>query len=291
MTSKRTRSAISSQAPAYGQMPLDLQGGRIAESSGPGAALASHFQQLDGVKEPMIQGTCGRTYFNSSVQLDRVTSLESRLVVQLGMVGSTESSMILRQNTTPAGRRILRLAPSTRHINAPGCGGGERWQTPTTTDAKGRGYQTAGAKVYPSLLGQMDPSKLRKYWLTPTANPDNKAQAKWSTPRATDGEKGGPNQSFWAGGQPLPAQIPSTRDYKDSAGMALERTDGTPRTDRQSRQMIAQERIGETTGSNATTAKRGAPNPAFAFWLMGFPDALISGVLRAMQSYRKSPQR
>jgi hypothetical protein len=29
----------------------------------------------------------------------------------------------------------------------------------------------------------------------------------WSTPRASDGEKGGPNQSFGAGGQPLPAQM------------------------------------------------------------------------------------
>lgn len=30
--------------------------------------------------------------------------------------------------------------------------------------------------------------------------------AAWSTPRASDGEKGGPNQSFGAGGVPLPAQ-------------------------------------------------------------------------------------
>ena len=32
------------------------------------------------------------------------------------------------------------------------------------------------------------------------------ASAIWSTPRASDGEKGGPNQSFGAGGVPLPAQ-------------------------------------------------------------------------------------
>ena len=30
--------------------------------------------------------------------------------------------------------------------------------------------------------------------------------ANWGTPRASDGEKGGPNQSFGAGGMPLPAQ-------------------------------------------------------------------------------------
>lgn len=43
-------------------------------------------------------------------------------------------------------------------------------------------------------------------------------------------------------------------------------------------------------GSPATMVKRGAPNPVFAFWLMGFPAEWISGALAAMQSYRK-PRR
>jgi hypothetical protein len=60
-------------------------------------------------------------------------------------------------------------------------------------------------------------------WLTPSANEyaagtvEGKMQRmlshqaketsdQWSTPRASDGEKGGPNQSFGAGGMPLPAQ-------------------------------------------------------------------------------------
>lgn len=41
----------------------------------------------------------------------------------------------------------------------------------------------------------------------------------WSTPRASDGEKGGPNQSFGAGGVPLPSQAanwptPSANQYE-----------------------------------------------------------------------------
>lgn len=45
----------------------------------------------------------------------------------------------------------------------------------------------------------------------------------WSTPRASDGEKGGPNQSFGAGGVPLPAQsvnwaTPSAADMTGSTG-------------------------------------------------------------------------
>jgi hypothetical protein len=46
----------------------------------------------------------------------------------------------------------------------------------------------------------------------------------WSTIRASDGEKGGPNMAFGAGGQPLPAQAaqstwptPTTRDHKDGS--------------------------------------------------------------------------
>nr|WP_313014575.1 hypothetical protein [Brevundimonas sp.] len=98
----------------------------------------------------------------------------------------------------------------------------------------------------------------------------NHAIATWSTPRATDGEKGGPNQSFGAGGTPLPSQAaqwetpsvavtagsrlsrggerssellltgqaiavsarptPAARDYKGS-GTAITRADGKSRMD------------------------------------------------------------
>lgn len=39
------------------------------------------------------------------------------------------------------------------------------------------------------------------------------------------------------------------------------------------------------SGSNAQTEPKGAPNPEFACWLMGWPDELISGALRAIQSF------
>ena len=43
-------------------------------------------------------------------------------------------------------------------------------------------------------------------WPTPLASDDGQKVIGWSTPRASDAEKGGPNQSFGAGGQPLPSQ-------------------------------------------------------------------------------------
>ena len=40
-------------------------------------------------------------------------------------------------------------------------------------------------------------------------------------------------------------------------------------------------------GSPATTIKRGAPNPVFAFWLQGWPAEFRLGVLRAIASLPK----
>jgi hypothetical protein len=116
----------------------------------------------------------------------------------------------------------------------------------------------------------------------------------WSTPRASDGEKGGPNMSFGAGGQPLPAQMhqasafwstPTVNDAKNSAGPSqFERNSQALNV-----QMAAQVLGGQgQSASSATTRKRGAPNPAFPCWLMGFPDAWLSGALQAMQSYQYS---
>jgi hypothetical protein len=48
----------------------------------------------------------------------------------------------------------------------------------------------------------------------------------WSTPRASDAEKGGPNQSFGAGGVPLPAQAMqwATPSVADTTGGRLSRS-------------------------------------------------------------------
>ena len=58
----------------------------------------------------------------------------------------------------------------------------------------------------------------------------------WSTIRASDGEKGGPNQSFGAGGIPLPAQVanwptPAARDHKGSSEASVTRVNGKTRLD------------------------------------------------------------
>jgi hypothetical protein len=136
-------------------------------------------------------------------------------------------------------------------------------------------------------------------WLTPSANedaagtPEGKMQrmltqqAKevspelWSTPRASDGEKGGPNQAFGAGGEPLAAQTvnwPSVTvaDSRASpsltAGGAATRegyTPGMTLTDAiriYSLPDLATYPVGEIPSRD-----RRSLNPLFVEWLMGWP--------------------
>ena len=59
----------------------------------------------------------------------------------------------------------------------------------------------------------------------------------WSTPKATDGAKGGPGQSYGAGGTPpLPAQAaqwptPAAQNWKGSSEASITRADGKSRMD------------------------------------------------------------
>lgn len=95
-------------------------------------------------------------------------------------------------------------------------------------------------------------------------------QAKaWSTPRASDGEKGGPNQSWTAGGAPLPAQTahwatPTSRDWKDGANPSSAVATNSLLGRQAPRTMQAGEVFRLDTGPLRL-------NPAFVEWLMGWP--------------------
>jgi hypothetical protein len=60
---------------------------------------------------------------------------------------------------------------------------------------------------------------------------------RWSTPKATDGAKGGPGQSYGSGGKPpLPAQAaqwptPAAQNWKGSSEASITRADGKSRMD------------------------------------------------------------
>lgn len=156
-------------------------------------------------------------------------------------------------------------------------------------------------------------------WLTPSANEDAAGtvdgkmqrmlthQAKevsdqWSTPRASDAEKGGPNQAFGAGGVPLPAQAvqwatPRVSSERTSSG-ALERPDSVsslsiaqqaemvmgevPReiflvSEKTQRRLgfdpsLLRDQLTYPVGATLSHPRRSL-NPLFVEWLMGWPPA------------------
>lgn len=222
MTSRDSRNTTSSPAAESGRSPAASPDGPTADLFGQPLVPASHSARPVKGQEPMIQGICGRTYIGSTVppaEQDSgfLFSWESRLRERLAMIGSTESALIWREKKSPAGLLISRLARSTLHTNGPEIIGQpsmkQQWPTPTNSrggvDLRDR-PENNGANLATAMV-----------------------QAQWSSPRASDGEKGAPLQKFSGGGQPLPAQIyanaekamwvtPSARDGKDTPGMATE---------------------------------------------------------------------
>ncbi len=111
------------------------------------------------------------------------------------------------------------------------------------------------------------------------------AKGLWSTLRASDGEKGSPNQKFSGGGIPLVAQVVRTalwatlthRDhrYANSQQSQERRNEGCRRGQQLPNEVAHLYSHGLTQdGPSARTEKpAGFPplNPEFACWLMGFP--------------------
>lgn len=103
----------------------------------------------------------------------------------------------------------------------------------------------------------------------------------WSTPRASDGEKGSPNQAFGAGGIPLPAQAvnwpsPMVADSRASAsataGGAETRVGYTPGVTLTDAIKIYSLPAQPTSmNGEVSSTERRSLNPLFVEWLMGWP--------------------
>jgi hypothetical protein len=134
------------------------------------------------------------------------------------------------------------------------------WPTPTANDWKGSG---------PTLErkdGQMRGDRL-----------DYAAEQLWSTPRSSDGEKGGPNQSFGAGGTPLPAQAsqwPTPRVTTNGGSGNGARADQSRLEDTASAFSLPDRPI--STSGDASSHIRRTLNPLFVEWLMGWPPGWTS---------------
>ncbi len=130
---------------------------------------------------------------------------------------SRSASMMCCENYGAWASR-LRLASSQRQKQARRISGSGSllWPTVTVSDSRGaRSFGLDGASIRANAGATLN--DMITLWPTPMAGSPEKSV--WSTPRASDAEKGGPNQKFGAGGIPLPAQAaqwptPAARDYK-----------------------------------------------------------------------------
>lgn len=271
-TSPDTGSATSSLASPVGPLQLDLLGGPTTASCGPAAPRASRSPSRVKEKPRMTIGTCGPTSFASSVPDGPLSSWESRLRRRLARTGSTECLLTWKQRTTPAGRSLSQLVPSTRPIAGIDSG---LWPTPMAHEAR-LGYQrrrgdTKGSQeslttVVVNVSAPLDDPRIAGLWPTPTASLADKGV------RSTEGaiREAARNQGpdLAAVTQAAVALYPTPR-----ASANENRTTKIPPSQLDGRHglYLSSVAIGmEPAGSWATTANSGALNPAFVCWLMGF---------------------
>lgn len=297
MTYEDTPNAISSQAEGCGQLQLDLPGGPTMNLCGPAPARASRSRSQAKAEVPTTHGICGPTSFASSVPPGPLSSWESRLRERLAAIGSTECALIWREAPMEQGPSISRLAPWTPRTSVKGSTGSP-WPTPNTpsggrkmtfeeavTQKKRKDGSKAQLNLENAIIHLASPrvTPSARDWKDSagmaTERPDGRTRidqlprqmvATWPTVQARDGNK--------------PHTIEYVEKHKANGHGMANLNDHMAFT-------AATEAGGqEPIGSYATIKKRGAPNPAFPFWLMGFPDEWVSGALRAMQ-FRRSSRR
>lgn len=272
-------------------MQLSLWTSSAADSpASPGASPGS-----DEARK--MTATSGRKCIGSWLNSGPLGCLERTLLASSAW-GSTEFFLTWSSCTTPAGRLLFRLAPSMPRTAESECGS---WPTPQHQDGAGMGG--VQSRIDGRQMTSPAAAKMASCWPKPSARDWKSGQASqdtmdrnarplnevatWSTPRATDGEKGGPNQSFGAGGKPLPSMAAwATPQAQNSKGIAPENcrwSAGGKAYDKwtglQVQTSIDQQVKGigpMPNGSDASsTARRGALNPEFVCWLQGYPEGWL----------------
>jgi hypothetical protein len=139
-------------------------------------------------------------------------------------------------------------------------GNGMGWPTPTANDWKGSGPTLERAD------GQMRGHRL-----------DYATEQLWSTPRTTDAEKGGPQQSFGAGGKPPPSpatqwMTPRAHESGDYQYQGGDKTKPVPTLTGQANSASALRAPEISTDGEESSPARRNLNPLFVEWLMMWPS-------------------
>jgi hypothetical protein len=210
-----------------------------------------------------------------------------------------EFELIWKEVATPAGRQIFRLSRSTPRTYASGSiGSPSTWATPTTRDWKD------GAA--PSVMNSGRTDKLSHAvfaatWPTPT-KADGDGGHGMGTASATGKRENGtkitvslPGVVKIVGTWPTPVANPDNKTPEAHLAMKLRmgERDGTHsnRTAITDLQVMAKAFGTTTSGSPDQMGNRGALNPQFPCWLMGYPTEWDACAPTVTPSSRKSRQK
>lgn len=247
-TCEATHSTISSPASADGRSRFDSHGGQVIDLFGPVPHPANLSARQARELGLLTSGTYGLASTISSRSAALQTSMESRLRQLL--TGSVSCEVTWKPWATPWGQSLSKPRARVRSISGTAI---SLWPTPTAQGFEAKDIQrlmerrreckerTGNGNGFGLTLGQMVPMCI----------------SLWSTIRASDGAKGGPNMTFGAGGCPLPSQV-STVANTSNAPM-------------------------ESGG--------GSLHPEFAGWEMGYPPEWINCAQSATPSTRARPPR
>ena len=318
--------ATSSPGLAGGLTLSDSPDGRIADLFGLEVALASRSRSRAKAPVQTIQGTCGPTFIASSALADPLSSWENRLRERLGTGGSMEFELIWKELVTPGGRSIFRLSRSTPRTFANGSIGSlKTWNTPTCHMAKEAGYPAEFTRNTISLTAEAHIAT----WPTPRSSSAmaedaetilarggeyksrlEQVTATWPTPTKADGDGGHEMGTASVTGRredgskitvslpgvvkivstwPTPRAVDGDKGSRTPEGCEKEiarkgRLDDLPST-------IVHLSGTTTSGSPDQTENRGALNPAFPCWLMGYPTEWDACAPTATPSSRRSRQK
>lgn len=315
--------AISSPASAAGRLPSSSPTGLRTAPSGLEVAHASRLASLAKEWEQLTKDTSGRISETSSATADLQLSLANKLQARLDVNGSPEYVLTWKEQAIALGPPICALLASRRRIKDNDSTGLQKafWRTPSTSDAQ-RGVMENPKK-------QAGEHSLN----------NQASKSGWPTPQVHQGPNNGQNRGKdYGGARPrmTPQNVqdlvsawatPSSRDWKDTPGMATTGTnpDGTERqrVDQLPRQanlagwptpnvmsggqtsrsgdrkdeLLMGGLVKLTSGPtpSGTPAGTASPagyllNPRFSLWLQGFPAAWASCGERAMPSSRRSPR-
>ena len=291
-------SAIGSLESAAGWKPFDWLNGPRSVPCGQAPVPVSPTPSPESRKATPTPETSGRHSQGSSESANLQQSLASRLKARFGTGGSIEYAETWKLKATPLGRTYWAHIASGRLTSDKGFTG---WQTVSVEDAGRQG----------SLAAWMEYKDNHKTCQCRLRNEVHTAG--WPTPQVSDinASRSNDPQAYsqrWLARKECGSQLahtaqalvgwptPSSQGSAGETSEDLERVGNKWRNKKTGR--ILQTNLATdvkmlvhgamSTSSNAETEKRGALNPAFSRWLMGFPVAWCQAAIRASRKFKRA---